>query len=148
MGSRVGRPSEVNLALQAGMLCRVVPDSTIRLRPGRLTWFGWVQPTVETARYRLRIEARQQGTPTVRVLAPTLKPNNDGLLPHVYDTGSLCVSRPGEWNAMMFIVDTILPWTCEWLAYYELWLTTGLWCGDGPDRLDTAWQASILHPYG
>lgn len=148
MASQVGRRTEVNLAMQAGALRRFMPDSSIRLRPGHLTCIGWVKPTEETGRYQLRIDLRSHRTPTVWVLAPALKPNNDGLLPHVYDTGSLCVSQTGDWNATRLIVDTFLPWACEWLTFYELWLATGVWYGDGPGRLDAASQSSILHPYG
>jgi hypothetical protein len=31
----------------------------------------------------------------------------------------------------MFLADTILPWAVEWLAYYEIWLATGVWYGGG-----------------
>jgi hypothetical protein len=30
----------------------------------------------------------------------------------------------------MFIAETIVPWACEWLAYYEIWKATGHWSGD------------------
>lgn len=29
------------------------------------------------------------------------------------------------------IANTIIPWTIEWLYYYELWLATGEWLGGG-----------------
>jgi hypothetical protein len=137
----------LNLALQALALRRLIPEGSTQLRPGRLIWTGWVQPTAETSRYQLRVDLKPSRTPSVRVLAPALKPNHDGLLPHVYDNGTLCLSRRGDWAPTMYLVDTFLPWACEWLTFYELWLATDLWYGDGPDRLDAAWQASILHPY-
>ena len=31
----------------------------------------------------------------------------------------------------MFIADTIVPWACEWLLHYEIWLATGEWHGGG-----------------
>lgn len=34
----------------------------------------------------------------------------------------------------MLLVDTILPWTSQWLLYYELWLITGHWMGSGHDH--------------
>lgn len=148
MASRVGRYGEPNLALQAMSLRRLMPASSTRLQPGKFVWAGVVQPTEETGRYELRIELSRGHTPSVRVLAPALKPNNDGLLPHVYDTGQLCLSGRGQWQPNMYLAETFLPWACEWLVFYELWLATGLWYGDGPDRLDAAWQVSILHPYG
>lgn len=147
MSSRVGRRTEVNLALQALTLRHLMPQGNIRLQPSRLIWTGWVQPTAETSRYQLGIDLRQSRIPSVRVLAPALRPNDDGLLPHVYDNGTLCLSGRGEWAPTMYLSDTFLPWACEWLTFYELWLATDLWYGDGPDRLDATSQAIILHPY-
>ncbi|MDP9848099.1 hypothetical protein [Streptosporangium lutulentum] len=34
----------------------------------------------------------------------------------------------------MLLARTILPWTCEWLLHYELWLITGRWAGSGEDH--------------
>jgi hypothetical protein len=31
----------------------------------------------------------------------------------------------------MPIIDTIIPWTSEWLLHYECWLATGKWHGGG-----------------
>lgn len=31
----------------------------------------------------------------------------------------------------MYVCDTIVPWTAEWLLNYELWLATGEWVGGG-----------------
>jgi hypothetical protein len=31
----------------------------------------------------------------------------------------------------MSIADTIVPWTSEWLMYYEIWLATSDWYGGG-----------------
>lgn len=125
-----------------------MPGSCVRLRPGRLTWTGNVQPTPETNSYDLRIDYALSKVPTVKVLTPALKPNSDGLLPHVYDSGHLCISRRGDWSSTMYLTETFLPWACEWLTYYEIWSATDIWYGDGPDRLDPESQARILHPYG
>jgi hypothetical protein len=31
----------------------------------------------------------------------------------------------------MSIAETIIPWTSEWLYFYELWVFTGEWHGGG-----------------
>lgn len=36
-----------------------------------------------------------------------------------------------EWDHSMLISETIVPWTLDWLACYELWLMTGRWTGGG-----------------
>ena len=31
----------------------------------------------------------------------------------------------------MRLFDTLIPWTAEWLWYFEDWLATGVWSGGG-----------------
>jgi hypothetical protein len=93
------------------------------------------------------LQARPAIQPSVFVVAPALRPNEHGLLPHVYDDGSLCLSQAGDWRPDMLFIDTFLPWSCEWLIQYELWIATSVWYGDGPDILDEESQGEILHPY-
>jgi hypothetical protein len=78
---------------------------------------------------------------TVRVLSPTigLDPRGTGERPpHIYvdDEGrgfSICLYDPRdyEWSPDRFIAETIIPWACEWLFYYEGWLHNGEWAGGG-----------------
>lgn len=37
----------------------------------------------------------------------------------------------------MLIANTIVPWTSEWLFYYEIWLATGQWHGGGHSSAET-----------
>ncbi|HRD68114.1 MAG TPA: hypothetical protein PKY50_18415 [Candidatus Competibacter sp.] len=81
--------------------------------------------------------------PVVRVLFPRLVMNfaaqEEAPLPHVYFDVSdyplspLCLFDPqsDEWDRTMYIADTIIPWAARWLAFYELWETTGRWYGGG-----------------
>ena len=147
MGSQAARGSEVSLALQAFALRQIMPNGRARIRNGELTWVGKVLPGPECSTYELQIVYRLRRLPIARVLSPTLKTNDDGLLPHVYNDGTLCLHDEREWRSTMLLAQTLLPWASEWLFYYELWIASGTWYGDGPDRLDPASQASILHPY-
>lgn len=142
-----GHRTDVNLALQALCLRREFPQGHLRLTPGRLIWEGEVRPLPACDAYTLQLTAEPALRPTVRVLAPDLVPDDDGLLPHVYDDGSLCVSTFGDFRPGMLFVDTVLPWSLEWLVHYEQWRAGGVWFGDGPDRLDPESQSLILHPY-
>ena len=36
-----------------------------------------------------------------------------------------------EWDTGMYYVKTLIPWACEWLNHYELWVSTGTWHGGG-----------------
>lgn len=141
------RRTEVSLAAQAFALRQLVPDSKAKLRPGSLRWRGRVQPTPQTHNYELRLDAQPRRSPSVHVIHPPLIPNDDGLLPHVFDTGALCLSKSGDWTPRMLFADTYVPWAMKWLMYYELWRATDLWYGDGPDHLDDVSQSSILHPF-
>jgi hypothetical protein len=71
-----------------------------------------------------------RGQPQVRVL-DELASREGRSLPHVYSDGTLCLHETDEWKATMVIADTIVPWTAEWLAHYEIWLVTGDWYGGG-----------------
>ena len=57
--------------------------------------------------------------------------------PHNYDIDienkmvRICLYRYSEFTSSKLLANTIVPWTIEWLYFYELWLTTGEWLGGG-----------------
>jgi hypothetical protein len=89
-----------------------------------------IQPTPLSRTYTVQITYAIGGPPRVLVVRPTLDSRPGEPLPHVYREGSLCLYQDDEWLPNMFIADTILPWACEWLAHYELWMATGHWGGN------------------
>ncbi|MCW1431349.1 hypothetical protein [Novosphingobium sp. JCM 18896] len=74
--------------------------------------------------------------PVARVLSP-LSPREDKAIPHLYGLyddprgAELCLYYPdgAEWSEGMLLAETIVPWTAEWLFYYEMWQVTGTWGG-------------------
>lgn len=142
------RRTDLGLPVQALALRNLAPSSTVLLSPRRLIWRAQIQPSIQSQTYELCLQAEPGRTPTVRVVAPQLRADEEGRLPHVYEDGSLCLSRFGDWRPHMLFTDTFLAWACEWLVYYELWLATKVWYGDGPDQLDPESQKEMLHPYG
>lgn len=100
-------------------------------------WIGDVRAQYCT--YRIEVRYRLGASPQVRVLTPKLVrlPGNvEGQLPHVYppaEDPTLCLFDPRaeEWNASMYLAQTTVPWSLDWLACYELWLMTGRWTGGG-----------------
>lgn len=82
--------------------------------------------------------------PRVFVVAPDLRSlaGNDPI-PHTYrHEGSgvlLCLWWPKrrEWVPQLKLTETFIPWTEEWLWYFEDWLRTRDWAGGGmhPDPL-------------
>jgi hypothetical protein len=106
------------------------PDGRGVIKGGRLVWTTVLQPTPLSRSYRVEITYDGRGQPLVRVLDEL--PTRDGAaLPHTYVGGFLCVHEPDDWAPAISIADTIVAWTSEWLAHYELWLSTGDWYGGG-----------------
>ncbi|MFD1786476.1 hypothetical protein ACFSC3_02710 [Sphingomonas floccifaciens] len=78
--------------------------------------------------------------PSARLLTPIARrPEAPDLpIPHIYGPhddprgADLCLFHPRsrDWTDDMLLAESIVPWTAEWLFYYEMWLVTGLWGGD------------------
>jgi len=120
-----------SLAQQAFALRGRFPEVTADLTPTRLIWKGKLQPTALSRSYTVEITYRLQRVPVVKVLSPPLESRPSEPLPHVYSDGTLCLNQSDEWTPDMFIVDSTLPWTAEWLINYEIWKATGEWHGGG-----------------
>ncbi|WIY01834.1 hypothetical protein QRX60_48845 [Amycolatopsis mongoliensis] len=124
----------VTLALQAFDLRALLPtaQSRIRHQTSTLTSVFELQPTTASCRYTVQLCYRLGWRPEVRVINPTLH-TREGVdrIPHTFDNDLLCLHLDDEWRPTMRLADTIVPWASEWLFYYELWLTTGVWHGGG-----------------
>lgn len=119
-------------AQQALGLRRVIADCRCHIRRGVLTCVVELHPTPVSRRYTVKITHQPPFDPDVEVLAPALRLHPDAKgLPHVYPGNRLCLYEPGEWKSNMPLANTVLPWTTEWLYYYEIWLATGEWTGGG-----------------
>jgi hypothetical protein len=118
-------------------------------------WRGPVRPIAKTYEIgityipRTRFGGARVANPwiTVEVLDPiiSLDPRSTGERPpHIFPRRdiragwSLCLYDPrkGQWGPDRFIADTIIPWTAEWLFFFEGWLIDGQWAGGGthPDH--------------
>lgn len=82
----------------------------------------------------------------VNVVEPALRPDEQGRLPHIWEDASLCLNTAGQWSPKMLLVDTVLPWSSEWLLHYEVWKGTGIWFGDGASEESPEAQSKLLHP--
>lgn len=109
------------------------PDAQIRYVRGAITWTSWLRPTDLSDKYLIHIRwhTGNRNRPQVVVLSPELRTRDASGLPHVFTGDRLCLHMNEEWNSTMLIAETIIPWTLEWLAFYELWLATGEWLGGG-----------------
>jgi hypothetical protein len=107
-----------------------MPGGSCAIRRGHLTWIGDITPSTVSNTYTVKVEFVVGKRPEVTVLAPELE-RREGLLTHVFPHDHLCLSRAAEWNASMSLATTIIPWTSEWLFFYEIWVVTGNWNGGG-----------------
>ncbi|CPT91680.1 Uncharacterised protein [Mycobacteroides abscessus] len=133
------RNEYLNIGQQAFALRSLLPAAAVTLRHGsHLALTTDLQPTLISRRYSIKIDYRLGVSPEVKVVAPELQLHHEAeVLPHTFPGEKLCLHLPGEWSPNMYIAHTTVPWTSEWLFYYELWLVTGNWEGGGhgePDR--------------
>ncbi|MFS8102099.1 hypothetical protein LFM09_33735 [Lentzea alba] len=123
---------QAGVGRQAFALRALLPAANIVLRADSLTATFELQPTSASRRYRVRLNYRHGTAPDVAVLHPALALRDGATsLPHTYPGDRLCLHLPGQWRPTMLLADTIVPWTSEWLLYYEIWLVTGTWHGGG-----------------
>lgn len=126
----------LNMAVQAGKIKSLFPESNISFNQNRLTWKYEITPSPLSNSYDIKLTYIKGEHPNIFIENPKLQffPK-ENKLPHVYSTAKqwICIYyRKGrEWNSEMLIANTIIPWTCEWLLHYELWVSTGTWHGGG-----------------
>jgi hypothetical protein len=98
----------------------------------RIVWHGTLQPTERSDSYEVEICYEVPSRPSIRVVCPRLRTWRDlKKQPHTFQDGSLCVHQDHEWNGNKLVATTIVPWTSLWLFFYETWLVTGAWEGEG-----------------
>jgi len=126
------RNRHLSVAQQAFAIHSLLPDAKVTFKGNDgIDIHTVIQPTPMSRRYAVRIAYRAGGVPDVFVLTElTLHPDAD-VLPHTFPGDKLCLHLPGQWRPDMYLAHTTVPWTSEWLLYYELWLVTGRWDGGG-----------------
>lgn len=102
---------------------------------GGYAWKGTLQPTSLSRIYEVKIEFTAGSRPRVYLIAPKLVIKNGQRPPHIYSEDRPCIYFPfganADWNDQKHIANTIIPWYSLWLYYYEIWLATDVWLGEG-----------------
>jgi hypothetical protein len=103
------------------------PQFDFRAKRTRVTWVGTLTP--DERAYQVRIYYKEYEFPVVHIVSPPIPDD----APHIYHDrdNALCLFYPkhNEWTSDRYVCDTIVPWTSEWLYYYEIWQVTGKWFG-------------------
>jgi hypothetical protein len=106
------------------------------LGPGMFDWRFDVTPSPLSRTYKVRLVYIEGQPPYLFIDEPDLAVLADGKsIPHVYSQKPvrLCLYLPGtdEFLPWKRLDITVVPWTALWLYYFEDWLATGEWHGEG-----------------
>jgi hypothetical protein len=110
------------------------PHFSYRVTQGQLVCMGKIQPTPVTRVYRFEFRYRTGTWPRTFVPGGQLQPlEPGGKIPHTYGPAEPCLFYPSlrSWRPDMKLADTVIPWLCIWLVFYEMWRATGEWYGGG-----------------
>ena len=134
-------PVQVAVYREVSQMKKLFPQFRCRIKGGLPVWQGDLQPTETSPQYHISIQYELSGRCSVYVLDPIIKSN----APHRYSNHSLCLYYPKDKNSLeQGVARTIVPWTAEWLLYYEAWLVTGQWFGpEAPHLPDKIPDASV-----
>lgn len=112
-----------------------ISGGTGTLTKGKLVWWFKAQPSPMSREYDVQVIFEESKVPKVTVLEPQITLLANGRdIPHIYhDPVRLCLYLPRkhQWHSGLRIDQTIIPWTFLWLYYFEEWLATDHWKGEG-----------------
>jgi len=129
---------KIPLIQQKAALCAAYPDGKCDIENRKkLSWFGKIQPTPISQEYSVCLVWEPSASPKVWVIGDELQKLDDPNFPHKFEIDvekkmvRLCLYHYQEFNSCEILANTIIPWTIEWLYFYEMWLATGEWHGGG-----------------
>lgn len=112
-----------------------------KLGIGKLIWKQRVRPSELSRTYDITVKYNGK-IPEVYLYNQGIMTKENEYIPHCFrrhyknkedEYVKLCLYYPRyhEWSNDMFLSETVIPWTIDWLYYYELWRITGKWLGGG-----------------
>ncbi|MBE5869551.1 MAG: hypothetical protein E7293_11465 [Lachnospiraceae bacterium] len=138
------KSSPLSLVQQKVALCLAYKDAKCNIdkKKNQLFWIGKIRPTAFSYEYTVFLLYQAGKSPKVWVMGDELERLDDVNFPHKFDVDAenkmvrICLYRYSEFNSSKLLANTIIPWTVEWLYFYELWLATGEWLGGGEHPSD------------
>ena len=114
--------------IQKSLIEKHFPCFRCRLTHRHLKCEGIITPSENCNSYRIIISYEQGRVPRVCIKEPEITPFPEI---HMYGDGTLCLYKPTDdpWKRLDNIHEKIIPWTAEWLVFYELYLLCGKWLG-------------------
>jgi hypothetical protein len=114
---------------EKSLIEKYYPGFNCSVRRNLLVCHGIIVPADGCESYHVTIKYRFDREPHVWITEPAIRPS---AACHMYEEdGSLCLydHRESPWHEDMMVHQTIIPWTAEWIVFYELWKLTGEWLG-------------------
>jgi hypothetical protein len=117
------------LVTESSQLRDKYPSFKAHVNGDRIGATGKLRPTDLSPSYKIKLAYCYGDDPKVWVVDPEV-PYESAI--HMYASdNSLCLYdwRERPWKETHHLHDTIIPWTAEWLLYYEIYKMTGKWIG-------------------
>ncbi len=113
-----------NYFLQVANMKAKFPQFRYQDREYGYDFIGKLKP--RETEYEVKIEYRKSNNPKVYVITPTITSKK-----HMYSDGSLCIYKKSEmnWKASKLVSHYVVPLTCMWLYFYEIFILTDVWYG-------------------
>ncbi len=140
MGNKKRYPKvkKIPLIKQVIALRAAYPEGKCRIEGRKkIIWDAKIRPTPISQEYAVLLTWEFGRPPRVWVIGDELRKLDAPDFPHKFEIDldgkkvRLCLYRYQEFNSSKYLSETIIPWTVEWLYFYEIWLVTGQWCGGG-----------------
>lgn len=116
------------IVIESLLIQKHFPCFNTRFAGNTLVGRARIKPSDGSETYRVELEYCPNRVPVVRVIEPSLEYSPEI---HMYKNDTLCLYdwREMPWQHSWHLHETIIPWTSEWLVFYELFLLTGKWLG-------------------
>ena len=127
-------PNVIHLFNQMKSIKTNFPQFEVKIKKDKLNVSGEIQPSPLHSNYEFTLVYQYGRAPKIHIVSPKLKERANGeKIPHVYSENRPCLYYPksNEFFHDMMLSETIIPWLALWLYFYEIWLITGEWLGEG-----------------
>ena len=130
MGSiRLPKAKRIPALKQAFVVCSRFDTFNFKVyRPNHVLIKGVLQPTSFSPKYTIEINYKFGKYPIVKIIEPEIIE----FTPHTFSKNKICTFYPSteNWSSTQYLSETLIPWICDWINYYELYLVTGEWHGE------------------
>jgi hypothetical protein len=126
--------STISIREQGAWIRTRYPAFRYKVSGGLLVCKGELRPTPVSQVFAVEVRYHAGKWPRAFVPGGQLQPlKPEGRIPHSYGPTEPCLFYPHiqSWHSDMKLADTLIPWLCVWLAFYEMWRATGKWYGGG-----------------